>query len=184
MLELIGLGSNPDAVAEAADRLGCLAYVNHPNESDKRPYSALLRANTDEIEAVRAVSDVALHVAYTRVIKPMPDIVPAERVIAAFGLVRHPDLSHRQADDHWRDVHGPLALTNHAAMCDYHQLSIVATLDGPELDGVALCAFETRDDMRTRFFNDDEARAIIEADVAKFADAAGSPRRVVLTQAV
>ena len=171
-------------MVDLATRLGGIAYVNHPDESDKRPYSGLLRVSTDDIESVAAVSDFSLMVGYSRVIKPVPPEPSPDRVIGAFGLVRNPALTHRAADDHWREVHAPLALTNHAAMCDYTQLSAVANLTGAPLDGVALCSFDSRDDLRAKFFNDDEARAIIEDDVAKFAHPAGSPRRVVLTQAV
>ena len=184
MLELIALGTDADAVVEAARSLGAVAYVNHPGESDKRPYSALLRASTDEIEAVSAVADVGLHVAFSRVIKAPSGQPSAERCVAAFGMIRHPDLTHRESDDHWRETHAPLALTNHAAMCDYTQLSIVATISGSELDGVALCAFDTREDLSTRFFNDDAAKAVIQADVVKFADTKNSLRRVILTQEV
>jgi hypothetical protein len=184
VLELIGLGSDAAAMADVARRLGGIAYENHPAESDKRPYSGMIRVSTDEIEAVAAVSDWSLFVGYARVIKPLPANPSPDRVVAAFGLVHNPALSHREADDHWRDTHAPLALVNHAAMCDYTQLSAVATLSGQELDGVALCCFDNRDDMRTKFFNDDDARAVIEADVVKFANPGGSPRRVVLTQTV
>lgn len=183
VLELIGLGSDAAAMAEVAERLGGIAYTNHPAESDKRPYSGMIRVATDDIESVAAVSDWSLLVGFSRIIKPFPENPSPDRVVAAFGLVRNPALSHRQADDHWRDTHAPLALVNHAAMCDYTQLSAVATLSGQELDGVALCCFDNRDDMKTKFFNDDAARAVIEADVVKFADPGGSPRRVVLTQA-
>jgi hypothetical protein len=184
VLELIGLGSDAAAMATVAERLGGIAYTNHPGESEKRPYSGMIRVATDDIDSVAAVSDWSLLVGYSRVIKPYPATPSPDRVIAAFGLVRNPALSHREADDHWRDTHAPLALVNHAAMCDYTQLSTVATLSGQELDGVALCCFDNRDDMKAKFFNDDEARAVIEADVAKFANPGGSPRRVVLTQTV
>lgn len=184
MLELIALGSDADAVVEAARSLGAVAYVNHPNESDKRPYSALMRVGTDEIEAVRAVADVGLHVGFSRVIKALDGQPSADRCVAAFGMIRHPDMTHRQSDDHWRETHAPLALANHSAMCDYTQLSIVSTLSGPELDGVALCAFETREDLSQKFFNDDAAKAVIQADVVKFADTQNSLRRVILTQEV
>ena len=137
---------------------------------------------TDNIDTLRAAADIALHVAFARDVKPAAGSPAPERVVASFPLVRHPALSHRQADDHWRDVHGPLAVEHHAAMCDYTQLSIVATVSGLTIDGVALCAFDSRQEMRERFFNDDESRAIIEADVATFADVARSPRRVVLEQ--
>ena len=67
-------------------------------------------------------------------------------------------------------------------MCDYTQLSVVATLSGVEIDGLAMCAFDNRTDLREKFFNDDEAKAAIIADVAAFADTRASLPRVVLTQ--
>lgn len=182
MLELLALGSDADAATATGARLGASVYLNHPGESDRRPFSALVRAATDDIEALAEIGDVGLYTVYARQVKAPAGPASPDRVVAAFGLVHHPDLSHRQADDHWRDVHGPLALAMHAAMCDYTQLSVVGVHAGLALDGVALCAFDTRDDLRTRFFNDDAARAAIEADVASFADASRSPRRVVLTQ--
>lgn len=182
MLELVGLGTDQGSLRAAAEETGGVAYVSHPRQSENIPYSTMLRAATDEIEAVKAMADVALHVCYARAIKDERDPLPPDRVIGSFPLVAHPDLGHRQADDHWRDVHGPLALRSHSAMCDYTQLSIVATISGQELDGIALCAFETRDDLSNKFFDDDEARAAIEADVSSFADTRHSPRRVILTQ--
>lgn len=182
MLELVGLGTDHDAALAAARATGGTAYLNHPGESEERPYSTMLRAATDEIEAVRDAADVALHICYARTIKPERRPLPPERVIASFPLVAHPDLTHRQADDHWRDIHAPLALRSHSAMCDYTQLSVVATLAGTALDGIALCAFESRSDLSGKFFDDDEAKAAIIADVSTFADPRSSPRRVVLVQ--
>ncbi len=182
MLELVGLGSDPTAAEAAGEATGATVYVKHQDEGDGRPYETMIRASTDRIEVVRGAADVALFVCFSRAIKDERRPLPPNRAIGSFPLVAHPDLTHRQADDHWRDVHGPLALASHSAMCDYTQLSVVATLVGRELDGIALCAFESRDDLRTKFFNDDDARAAIEADVATFADLRRSPRRVVLTQ--
>jgi uncharacterized protein (TIGR02118 family) len=184
MLELLALGTDTTAATQTATRLGATLYLSHPDESDRRPFSAAIRASTDDIEAVAAVGDVGLYTVFSRQVKS-PSGPPAPgRVVGAFGLVRHPELTHRRADDHWRDVHGPLALALHSAMCDYTQLSVVAVLSGLVLDGMALCAFDSREDLRTRFFNDDEAKAAIEADVASFADLGRSPRRVVLTQVI
>ena len=161
-----------------------MAYAHHPSERDTRPYSSMVRVATDRIEAVRAASDIGLYVAFSRVIKPLAGEVPPERCIATFGMVANPAMTHRQSDDHWRDTHGPLALEMHRAMCDYTQLSVVETLHGQPLDGIAMCAFATREDLSTRFFNDDDAKAAIIADVATFADPSASPPRVVLRQTV
>lgn len=183
MLELLALASDADAAARVAASLGATLYRNHEGESDRRPFSAMLRARTDRIDELASVADVGLYTVFARQVKAPAGPAPAERVVAAFGMVRHPGLTHRQSDDHWRDVHGPLALANHAAMCDYTQLSVVANLSGVPLDGVALCAFASREDLSQKFFNDDAARAAIEADVATFADLRASLRRVVVVEA-
>ena len=184
MLELVGLGSNVDAAKELASRFGGMAYQNHPGERDSRPYSAMLRVGTDDIEAVTAASDVALYVCFSRVIKA-PVVAPTgERCIATFGMKRNPDKSHRECDDYWRDNHGPLAIEMHAAMCDYSQLSVLNTVHGMPLDGIAMCAFSTREDLSKRFFNDDAAKAAIIEDVGHFSDPGSSPARVVLQQTV
>jgi len=182
MLELVGLGTDVAAAEALASRVNGLAYRNHPSEKDARPYSAMVRVATDDIEAVRAISDVGLYLCFSREIKAPAKAPTPERSIATFGLVRNPALTHRECDDHWRDNHGPLALEMHSAMCDYHQLSVVETLHGQPLDGIAMCAFETRQDLSEKFFNDDDARAAIIADVMIFSDASASPPRVVLQQ--
>jgi uncharacterized protein (TIGR02118 family) len=184
MLELLALGSDPRPILDLAERSGGAAYVFHDSEDDRRPFSAMARLATDDIAAVEAAADVGLYVVFARVIKAPDGPAPMGRVIGAFGMVRHPDLDHGAADAHWRDRHGPLALASHSAMCDYTQLSVLATLSGRALDGMALCAFGSHDDLRHRFFDDDDARAAIGADVAQFADTRKSMRRVVLTQAV
>ena len=182
MLELLALATDAGEAQAVGRGLHARVYVNTEDDSGRRPYSALIRAVTDQPEALDRVADVGLYVAYSRVIKPAEAEPAASRVVASFPLRHHPTLSHRQADDHWRDVHAPLALRSHSAMCDYTQLSIVATLAGLPLDGIALCAFPDRDQLRHRFFDDDDARSAVHADVASFADTQNSPRRVVLSE--
>ena len=182
MLELVALTSDVEAAADAALAVGGTWYRAQEREPDGLPYTAMIRAATDRPEPLVDVADVGLYTCFARTIKAPNGPTPPERVVASFGLVRRPDRSHREVDDHWRDVHGPLALRHHAAMCDYVQLSVVARHSGLELDGIALCAFDNRTDLRERFFNDDEAKAEIIADVASFADPGGSPRRVVLVE--
>ncbi len=181
MLELVALMSDAEAGRRLADELGGTSYRNHDGESDRRPYSGMVRVATDRIEPLRAVADVGLFTAFARIVKAPREPSP-QRVVCSFGLVANPDLGHGPADDHWRDRHGPLALRSHSAMCDYTQLSIVAVHQGMALDGIALCAFDSRQDARERFFDDDDARAAIAADVAEFADLRNSPRRVVLVE--
>ena len=101
---------------------------------------------------------------------------------AAFAMVRRPDLTHEEADAHWRDVHAPLALRHHPGMWHYHQVSITEVLAGPAYDGIALCAFASEQEMSERFFGGPEDQAVIGADVARFADMANSPRRVRMVE--
>ena len=184
MLELVGFGTDADAAAQVASQLGGMAYRNHASERDTRLYSSMIRVATDEVEAVRAVSDVGMYVCFSRVIKAPVTEPTDERSIATFGLVRNPAMTHRECDDHWRDNHGPLALQMHLAMCDYSQLAVVDTIHGQELDGIAMCAFGNRSDLSEKFFNDDDAKKAIIKDVSIFSDAAGSPPRVVLQQVI
>jgi uncharacterized protein (TIGR02118 family) len=111
-----------------------------------------------------------------------PPGTPTPGVTAAFVMLRRPDLTHEQADTHWRDVHAPLALRHHPGMWHYHQISITETLAGPPYDGIALCAFASDQEMSERFFGGFEDQAIIAADVARFADTANSPRRVRMVE--
>ena len=187
MEEFVGLCSDSDAAAAVAATFAGSHYVNHAGEKDSRPYSALVRiaaTSADALDQLAVVADVGLYRATTRVIKALPGTVATgpDRCIASFGLVRNPALTHEECDAHWCDTHAPLALQMHSAMCDYLQLSIAEVVHGLQLDGIALCAFESRDDVSKKFFNDDDAKAAIIADVVKFSDAGSSPARVVLQQ--
>lgn len=182
MLELVGLSSDVDAAAAAAASIGGRLYVNHADEHPKRPYSAMVRGTTDDRTVFDAMADIGLYLSFARAVKPERETAPPGRAVASFAMVGHPDLTHRQVDAHWRDTHGPLALRSHSAMCDYTQLSFLATLSGTELDGLALCAFSTREDISQRFFDDEAAKQAVADDVAQFSDLRNSLRRVVLIE--
>jgi uncharacterized protein (TIGR02118 family) len=94
-----------------------------------------------------------------------------------FAVVRRADISHEQFDEHWRDRHAPLALRHHVGMWDYVQCSFVRPLrpDSAELDGMAVCQFASREDLKERFYDSPEGRAVIEADVRRMSDVARSP---------
>lgn len=182
MLWLLGMCSTDDGAAAYMDGREGTAWVAHSGERDGAPYRSMFAVATDDLDAATSAADVALHLMFRRVIKPAASVASPERVIASFAMVRHPDFAHADSDAYWRDKHGPLALASHTAMCDYEQLSILTTLHGTPLDGVAMCAFPDRTTLSTDFFNDDEAKAAISADVATFADTRASLPRVVLTQ--
>lgn len=182
-MHLLGLCTSAVGATAIAKARGGRAWQAHASQKPEAPYRAMFEIDTDDLDEATAVADVSLHLVARRTIK-QATTTPDERVIASFGMVRHVGWSHRRADDHWRDVHGPLALECHQAMCDYEQLSVVHTFAGAQLDGMAMCAFPTRQELSDRFFNDDEARRRVIADVSTFADTSESLPRVVLEQVV
>lgn len=187
MQELIGIGNDLDAAEAVASSLGGISYLGDPDEGRELPFRALVRVMTDNLDAVAPAAALGLYVGFCRTIRERPEPVVAGQastgVTAIFPMLHHPDLDHRRSDDHWRDTHAPLALRHHPGMWDYSQLSVVHTIHGPELDGFALCAFASLDDMKHRFFGDDHDREVIYADVASFANPK-SPRRVVATETI
>ncbi len=185
-LELVVLGTNPDAGREVAAATGGIAYVANEATHDKAPFRSIVRAVVADPDLLAPAADVAMHLVCSRQIKSHAVTwAPGEQtpgVVGCFGLRGREEHTHQQTDDHWHHTHAPLALTHHAAMWDYVQLSVVRTLDGPALDGIALCAFPTLEDHDLRFFNDAESERIINADVASFADLRRSPRPAVLSE--
>jgi uncharacterized protein (TIGR02118 family) len=186
MQELIAVGSDPRAGKEVAAELGGKAYVVDDDRGRGRLFESLVRAQTDDLDRMRSVADIGLYVAFSRQMKAHPIDWPAEAatpgVTAAFAMVRRPDLSHVEADTHWRDVHAPLALRHHPGMWDYCQCSVVHTIEGSPYDGFALCSFASEQDLRERFFDGPEGQEVIRNDVAKFSDTVASPRRVLATE--
>ncbi|MFT7647829.1 MAG: hypothetical protein ACI8Y4_002579 [Candidatus Poriferisodalaceae bacterium] len=187
MLEFVATGNDLDAAAAVAAELGGVSYTAAPDDPRELPFRALVRAETDDIRALEPAAGVGSYLIFSRVIRARPEpIVAGEAstgVTAVFPMLRHQDLEHHQSDAHWRDIHAPLAQIHHPGMWDYTQLSITHSFSGPALDGFALCSFASAKDLKERFFTDDEARAIIHADVASFANP-DSPRRVVATETI
>ena len=69
---------------------------------------------------------------------------------------------------HWRDVHAPLALQHHVGLCRYVQHVVVDGTD-PRVAAIAELHFASLDDLSQRFYDSDEGRRAIAADVASFA---------------
>ena len=192
MHELVVTGNDPDAAAEVAASVGGVCYAADPEDRREFPFRTLVRAMTDNPEALAPAAETGTYLAFSRIIRERPgsadpDTAPGTTspgLTAIFPMVHHPDLTHAQGDSHWRDTHAPLALQHHPGMWDYTQLSVVATLNGPSYDGFALVSFASQEDLRERFFGDDHDREVIRADVAKFADMQRSPRRVITTETI
>jgi uncharacterized protein (TIGR02118 family) len=83
---------------------------------------------------------------------------------------RHDSMSPDQFARHWGETHAPLALKHHVGMWRYARNVVAAQLsEGAEAwDGFAELHFRTAQDLRERFYDSDEGRAIIAADVARF----------------
>jgi uncharacterized protein (TIGR02118 family) len=173
------LGSNGPAALEVARAAGGLALIAVDGQQSPTFESLVVAADRTALEPI---ADVGL---YEVTVRPMrhqrrfwPEGTVTPGVTGVFAMHRRPDLTHAEADEHWRDIHAPLALRHHPGMWHYHQVSVDRVLAGPAYDGLALCAFASEQDLRERFFGTPEDRAVILADIATFADTASSPRRV------
>jgi len=71
---------------------------------------------------------------------------------------------------HWREVHGPLALRHHVGMSRYVQNVVERSLTpgAPACDGISELHFPTASDMRERFVDSEEGGRRIAADVSRF----------------
>ena len=183
-LEVAAVGSDVAGAKRVAASVGGRFLVDE--RDDALPFRTLVTAVTDDLHQLEPAAGVGAYVVCRRTMLPReprerPTGQPSEGVIGVYPLVHHPDLSHGEADAHWRDVHAPLALVHHT-MTHYEQLSIVQRIHGPEWDGFALCGMASAEDLRHRFYSTDESRQTIARDVATFADTASSPRRVIAVE--
>jgi hypothetical protein len=169
---------NVPKAEQLAAKYGGTLYADRRDKSDKLPFTALVTLVCDDRDVLMEAADVALHIVAERTIKP-----GKAEVFGLFPLVHHPQKTHGQCDAHWRDVHGPLALVHHAFMSHYVQLSVVQTLSGRPLDGIALCGFNSLEDLRDRFYTEPASEAVIAADIANFADLKKSPRGLIVEPA-
>jgi uncharacterized protein (TIGR02118 family) len=177
------IGTHGPEAVEAARSIKGIAFV--ANDAPREPAFGTLVIGEDR-GVVESVADLGLYEVSVRPMRHQRQFWPpgsaSPGVTAAFGMLRRPDLTHAQADAHWRDIHAPLALRHHPGMWHYHQVSIDAVLDGRVYDGIALCAFASEQELAERFFGGPEDQEVIRADVATFADTTNSPRRVRMTE--
>jgi uncharacterized protein (TIGR02118 family) len=95
--------------------------------------------------------------------------VPTTIKMVSFAT-RAAQLSHEQFVRHWTEVHAPLARRHHAGLADYTQNVVrrAYTPGGNNVDGIAELRFRSRDDFEHRFYDSDEGRDVIRADVREF----------------
>jgi hypothetical protein len=172
--EFAAATTNLEMGRELAAALGGVFYADEREHWQHLPFRGLVTVAGSHADALQTVGDVGLYRVERRVVKP-----GKANVFGLFPMVRAAGLTHLQADAHWRDVHGPLALTHHGHMVEYVQLNVVETISGAPFDGFALCGFVSEDDLRNRFYSTAEGPGVIARDVACFSDLERSPRRLI-----
>jgi len=95
-----------------------------------------------------------------------PGVTSLYRTRTRDGL--SPDDYHRW----WEREHGPRAVHHHIGMWDYTQVSVVRTLQGEPIDGVAVVQWPRRDELEQRFTDGPAGTAVIREDASRFTDLA------------
>ena len=99
-----------------------------------------------------------------------PDGTEAPGVKMVSFMRRAEGLTHEQFVRHWTENHAPLAVKHHVGLSNYTQNVVrrAYTPGGAAIDGIAELHFPTRDAFTDEFFDTDEGRAVIMADVKRF----------------
>jgi uncharacterized protein (TIGR02118 family) len=153
----LGLVPNVDAVLE----LG----LERAHDLDDIAARDLLHAFARRVEAwrvdVRRIRDWE---------RTWPDGERAPGVKMVSFVRRAEALTPQQFARHWTEQHAPLALRHHVGLWRYTQNVVrrAYTPGGGQIDGIADLHFRTRDDFDERFYDSDEGRDIIRADVKRF----------------
>ena len=199
---LVVTSNNRGLIYQTAKAMGGTVFEETRSDDavmKKLPCQILLKTVTDNLESLKEIADVGLYLVCERTIKTRSNrhkIHPHTRhedsdasqilegVIGLSPMVSNPALGHRESDSHWRDAHAPLALKSHSAMSHYRQLSVVHCFTGPAWDGIALCGFDTLEDLKERFFDSDDAKRAIMKDISHMADTKNSPRRLIVSETI
>jgi len=104
-----------------------------------------------------------------------PDGERSPGIKSFYVAVRNPAMTHDEFARYWGEQHAPLALKIHIGMWRYTRnvVSSALTADAPPFDGMAILHFRSGFDLRERFYDSEEGRAAIAADVAKFSGPGG-----------
>jgi uncharacterized protein (TIGR02118 family) len=102
--------------------------------------------------------------------RAVDDGEPAPGVKMVSFMRRAASLSHEQFVRHWTENHTPLAKRHHVGLWNYTQNVVrrALTPGGDAIDGIAELHFRTRADFENKFFDSDEGRSVILADVKRF----------------
>jgi uncharacterized protein (TIGR02118 family) len=154
----------PGEPPEQPDTVGGVACVWLDGEEPGEPERWFPHARVDAYRV-----DERVQIDYER---GWPDGQVSPGVHRLVFLRRAPTLTRAQMAAHWSDRHTPLVRRHHPGFWQYVQNVVVepVTADAPEVDGVAEMHFRSAADLRERFYDSDEGRAIIAADVELFLD--------------
>ncbi len=102
--------------------------------------------------------------------EPAASPAPTPGIKFVSFMQRAEALSHEQFVRYWTERHTPLAVERHVGLWRYvqHVVRRAYTPGGRAIDGIAELHFRTREDFEQRFFDSDEGRRLIMADVTRF----------------
>jgi hypothetical protein len=170
-----------DAQAKTSEER--LTFNATADPTDHLPFASLVLSAAPDLVSLNEQSCVGLYLISERAMLNRPldelsqDDLPAS--VGIFPMIAKPSLDALSADNHWREIHGPLALQVHSAMTHYYQLQIVHRFFGPAWHGLALCCFDSEQALREKMYNSAEGKRQITEDILTFADTKNSPRKVV-----
>jgi uncharacterized protein (TIGR02118 family) len=139
--------------------------LTRAHDLDDVPARDLLHALARRVEVWRV--DTRRPLAWDR---DWPDGEYAPGVKMVSFMQRAEGLTHEQFARHWTENHTQLAMRHHVGLWNYTQNVVRRAYapGGAAIDGVAELHFRTRTDIDERFFDSDQGRAVILADVRRF----------------
>jgi uncharacterized protein (TIGR02118 family) len=104
---------------------------------------------------------------------PDGEMAPGVKMVSF--VKRAEGLTHEQFVRHWTENHAPLAREHHAGLWNYTQNVVRRTYTpgGAGIDGIAELHFRTRESYETEFYDSDQGREVIRADVKRFINRSG-----------
>ncbi len=135
-----------------------------------QPFDVLLAATVDDPGHLE-LTGLGERVWAWTVDERRPRVGDEECAVTMVALMRRrPGLTPPEFREHWTERHTPLALAHHTGLHDYTQnlVETILTPGAEEVDGIAELGFRTREEFETQFFDSDEGRAVIGADVRRF----------------
>jgi uncharacterized protein (TIGR02118 family) len=139
--------------------------LDKAHDLDDVPERDLLYAVAREVKIWRVDTRVP-----TQWERTWPDGDDAPGIKLVSFMRRADGMSHEQFVRHWTENHTPLAQRHHVGLWNYRQNVVrrAYTPGGADVDGIAELHFRTAEDFDTKFFDSDDGRAVIMADVKRF----------------